>query len=211
MTVNVKETAQPGSEEAKPGTSTLMARFRDKARWRKSLIDTGLWFMAGVALTSLLSFTVPGRPIIVGSNSIPAGVYWLDTQNTSYAAGDYASFPFKPSQDWLRVRYGTDRVFTKQVLGVAGDTIYADAQKSLKICKQTTEGAPTCKAAGTPQVFDSVGRPMSAWIEANHQYTLKAGEVWMYGTNTRSLDSRYYGPVNLAMLYGKATPLFIWD
>jgi type IV secretory pathway protease TraF len=191
---------------------TLTQRFHDKERWKKSLMDVALWFMGGVLITTLISTYSPGRPIVVGTNSIPEGVYWLDLRVNSFHDGDYVSFPFKPAQEWLRARYGVASVFTKQVKGEAGDTVYSDDQQNLKVCHPAKQGEqPACEAIGTAQKVDSLGRELTAWVPANHQYTLREGELWVFGPNPRSLDSRYYGPIRSVAVEGKATPLYTWD
>lgn len=193
---------------AKP---SLKERFKDPARWKKSLTDLGLWFMYGALLTTMLSLYSPGHPIVVGTSSIKQGIYWLDKQAFSYNRGDFVSFPFKPAQEWLRTRYGDDRIFTKQVKGVAGDTIYADDKGQLKLCAVSRlDNTQRCDEAGQVMVHDSVGRPMTPWVPANHQYTLREGEVWVYAPHQKSLDSRYYGPIRTETISGKASPLFLW-
>jgi len=196
----------------KPKTPSLKERFQDPARWKKSLTDVAMWFLFGALITTMLGKYSPGYPIVVGTSSITPGIYWLDRQALGYAPGDYVSFPFKPSQDWLLQRYGNDRVFTKLVKGVPGDTIYADNHQRLKVCHARPYGGgePVCEDAGVAAVEDSLGRPLTSWVPANHQYTLRDGELWVYAPNVRSLDSRYYGPIPTSSVNGKATPLVLW-
>lgn len=194
-----------------PKKPSLKERFKDPARWKKSLSDLGLWFMYGVLITTMLNMYSPGYPIVVGTSSITPGLYWLDRQVSSFFPGDYVSFPFKPSQDWLLKRYGDDRVFTKMVKGVPGETVYSDSEQRLKVCHVSPPGLPpSCEELGVALKEDSIGRPMTAWIPANHQYTLRAGELWAYAPNPKSLDSRYYGPIRADSVHGKASPLFLW-
>ncbi|HDR9103497.1 S26 family signal peptidase [Paraburkholderia sp. A3RO-2L] len=208
---HTNELAPEGASSVSNEPDTMLSRMKDPTRWKKSFKDVVIWFMFGFVLSTLASTFSPGRPIVVGTNSIPAGIYWLDVRVTSFKVGDYFSFPFKPSQAWLRERYGVDRVFTKEVKGVAGDTVYSDADQNLKICHpDPLGGAPLCEAIGAAQKVDSAGRKLTAWVPANHQYTLREGELWAYGSNPRSLDSRYYGPIRSIIAQGKATPLFTW-
>jgi len=56
---------------------------------------------------------------------------------------------------------------------------------------------------------DSAGRllPHVAW--GGHQ--VAAGQVWLFGFNdSRSWDSRYFGPVPLASVRGEIKPVFTW-
>lgn len=215
MTDKAKEAAVKAVEAflaPKPPVPSLKERFKDPARWKKSFKDIGLWFVYGVVITTMLSKFSPGYPIVVGTNSIEPGLYWLDREAFSFARDDYVSFPFKPTQAWLRDRYGDDRIFTKMVKAVQGDTVYADAQLRLKVCHADPLGGGKqfCEDVGVPQLVDGKGRTLTPWVPANHQYTLRAGELWVYGSNVRSLDSRYYGPIKESSVAGKATPLFLW-
>jgi type IV secretory pathway protease TraF len=195
----------------KPALPSLRARFSDPARWRKSLTDLALWFAFGGLITTMLGMYSPGYPIVVGTTSITPGVYWLDRQAFSYSTNDFVTFPFMPAQPWLHERYGDGRIFTKIVKGVPGDTIYADTQLRLKVCHKSSVGdAPVCEDIGVAQTQDSLGRPLTPWVPAGHQYTLADGELWVYAPNVKSFDSRYYGPVRSDSVSGKAKPLFYW-
>lgn len=204
------DTKQPAVEPRPP---TLKERFKDPARWKKSLTDVGVWFLFGGLLTTMLSMYAPGYPIVVGTTSITPGVYWLDRTAFAYSVDNFVTFAFKPSQPWLLERYGDDRIFTKIVKGVAGDTVYADANLNLKVCHSTahTGSVAQCEAVGQALTQDSFGRPMTPWVPANHQYTLKDGELWVFAPNAKSLDSRYYGPIRMSAVNGKAKPIFYWQ
>lgn len=200
-------------ESAAALAPTLRERFKDPARWRKALSEVGIWFLVGGLLTTMLSMYTPGYPIVVGTSSITPGLYWLDRTAFAYSVDNFVTFAFKPAQPWLLERYGDDRVFTKMVKGVEGDTVYADATLKLKVCHSTTYigGDVRCQDVGQAQVRDSAGRPLTPWVPANHQYTLKAGELWVFGPNPKSLDSRYYGPIRTSAVNGKAKPIFFWQ
>lgn len=212
MTDNTTQSTAEKAVDSLPSPLSLKERFSDPKRWKKSLTDLALWFMYGILITTMLSMYSPGHPIVVGTASIKPGLYWLDKRVTTFYPNDFVSFPFKPAQEWLRARYGDTRVFTKQVKGVAGDTIYADDKLNLKICRTSPLGGGEvrCEALGQALTVDSVGRPMTAWIPANHQYTLKSGEVWVHAPAAKSLDSRYYGPIRTETIRGKASPIFLW-
>lgn len=194
-----------------PEPPTWRAHLRDPKRWKKSLADVALWFLFGLLLTGMLREFAPGRPIIVGSNSIPTGLYWLDTRVTTFKVGDYVSFPFQPKAAWLRERYGEYASHTKLVWGVGGDTVYADQAGALTVCRAPRGAARgNCESAGVPQGHDSKGRPMTPWASPGHHYTLADNELWIYAPNPKSLDSRYAGPVARQIIRGVATPLLLW-
>lgn len=185
-------------------------RLRDPQRWRKAMLDLALFFMAGLVLTTLISRFLPGYPILVATPSIDTGVYWLNKKVRHFYPGDFVTFPFAPGKgfEWLTERYGEHRIHTKKVLGVAGDTVFADSKGHLRVCRF---GMPDrCVPAGVPQGADSKGQLMPAWVPPNHQYTLQTGEIWVYGQNAKSLDSRYHGPVRTEAVKGKASLLLRW-
>lgn len=191
--------------------SEVRQRLSDAARWRKALMDLALFFMVGLVLTTLISRFLPGHPILVATPSIDTGVYWLNKKARHFSPGDFVTFPFAPGKgfEWLTERYGHHRIHTKKVLGVAGDTVFADSKGRLRVCRL---GDPArCVPAGVPQETDSTGQAMPAWVPPNHQYTLQRGELWVYGQNAKSLDSRYHGPVRTDAVKGKASLLLRWS
>lgn len=195
--------------ESVPFGQRLVARFRDRQRWKRSLYDLTIWFMFGMVVTMALRQYAPGYPIVVGTPSIPMGFYWVDRTEHQFSRGDYVSFDFNPTQPWLQGRYGRELVHTKIVLGIAGDVIRADQNLDLTLCHPAAGGKPgACVSAGHVYLQDSKGRPLYSWVPAGHEYTLRAGELWVYGTHPKSLDSRYHGPVLAAATSGKAAPLW---
>lgn len=206
-----KAATSPVTSGKKPESSReFIARLKDPKRWKTAVFDVILWFMFGIIVTTMLSRYTPGYPIIVGTPSIPTGVYWLDKTQHHFGRGDYVTFSFEPKQEWLKGRYGQELVHTKQVLGVSGDVVKADAELNLTLCQMNDGEPPKCVPAGKAWSADSKGRPLYSWVPANHEYTLKPGELWVWAPHLRSLDSRYHGPVLAAEMHGKAKPLFLF-
>jgi conjugative transfer signal peptidase TraF len=54
--------------------------------------------------------------------------------------------------------------------------------------------------------FDAAGRRLSRWPEG--RYRLPRDQLWLYAANDRSWDSRYWGPVAVADVTARVTPLF---
>jgi type IV secretory pathway protease TraF len=55
---------------------------------------------------------------------------------------------------------------------------------------------------------DTAGRPLPSWWGC---VTLGADEVFLLSTqHAQSLDSRYFGPVPVTRLLGRATPVWTW-
>lgn len=60
----------------------------------------------------------------------------------------------------------------------------------------------------TPLGTDSDGYSLP---DGRGRYVLNAGEAWLYsGYHARSFDSRYYGPVPMRDIRGRAVPLWVW-
>jgi conjugative transfer signal peptidase TraF len=76
----------------------------------------------------------------------------------------------------------------KIIAGMPGDTLWIDPATVLKA--------------------DSRGRPMDHFPFG--AYRLKPGEVWLYGSNPKSFDSRYFGPVPMANVRANLAPLWTW-
>jgi conjugative transfer signal peptidase TraF len=54
---------------------------------------------------------------------------------------------------------------------------------------------------------DSIGRPLQAFKTG--AYTVNPGTVWLVSQNTRSFDSRYFGPLPTANILGTAKPIWV--
>lgn len=163
-------------------------------------------------MTTFISKFITAHPIVVATNSIDAGIYWLDTKPKGYARGDVVSFSFNPRQEWMKGRY-TSASHTKIMYGMPGDTIVTDGEGEFMLCPVAAPGElmkTSCEKIGKPLAIDSKGLPLKPWLSENQSYTLKNGEFWFYAPNPKSFDSRYNGPVFIQELKGKAKPLYIW-
>lgn len=200
------------SPAKKPETMReFIARLKDPLRWKSAVMDLALWFMFGLVVTQMLSMYSPGYPLIVGTPSIPTGLYWADTR-ASVGRNDLITFPFEPTQEFLKGRYGRELVHTKILKGLPGDTIYADADQKLTLCPgaDATGRVLPCESVGQAFAKDSKGRPLYSWVPPKHQYTLRDGEYWVYATHERSLDSRYHGPIAASSVKGRVTPVLLF-
>jgi conjugative transfer signal peptidase TraF len=81
-----------------------------------------------------------------------------------------------------------------------------------------TDGHQVCTRAGAVTIDgvyvgralarDGAGRPLEHWT---HCRALDDDELFLLGgDNPASFDSRYFGPVNVAAIMGKAIPLWTW-
>lgn len=187
-------------------TSDLPKKTR---RWGRSLAKTGLWFCAAFFATAYIADKIPAYPIVVHTNSIDPGIYWLDTSARSIKRGDTVSFRFIPKTDQLKSRLG-ESGHTKQILGFPGETVKASLDGSYQVCSQPQNSVAQCYPVGDPMQFDSRGRPLDPWLSPGESLTLADDEYWVYAPNPRSLDSRYNGPVQYSQIKGKASPIYVW-
>ena len=82
------------------------------------------------------------------------------------------------------------------------------AQEGARVCRE--DGAITIDAApvGTARDRDGLGRPLPRWRGCR---VLGAGEVFLFNRDAPgSFDGRYFGPVSVTSIIGKATPLWTW-
>jgi conjugative transfer signal peptidase TraF len=76
----------------------------------------------------------------------------------------------------------------KVILGVPGDVIYVDPEIVL--------------------ATDTAGRSVEHFRFGFYQ--LKPGEIWLFGSNSHSWDSRFYGPISMNNIRANLTPLWTW-
>lgn len=199
---------------------------RNVQRWRQALQRMFFWMAGAFVVFVALGRVIPGELIFVVTDSIPRGVYWQDPRPFEVQRHQYVTFNFTPPQPWIAERYAREadsRRHTKTIGAVAGDLIVADAEQNYFACVKldprdvtapipsasaVTRAGMQCSSIGRPSAFDSANRPMTGWLAADAEYELKAGEVWIYGPNIRSLDSRYYGPLPMTNIQAHATPIY---
>ena len=134
------------------------------------------------------------QPLLIWNttNSLPKGIYRI---TPGYGIGDIVAFdipehfrPLVQERGWIPVY---DRLLKRMVSG-AGDVI----------CIGEGVVSLNGKVFGTTRPLDSLGRPLPQ-LEGCHR--VQAGHVWvMLKDNPLSLDSRYFGQVDEATIYGKA-------
>lgn len=137
-------------------------------------------------------------PVLIWNttSSLPKGFYKVEP---GYTYGDIVAFdipeyfrPLVQERGWIPLY---DRLL-KRVVGRAGDTI----------CIHQTDITLNGEWFGKTSLGDSKGRPMP---QLDGCHTVRVGHVWvMLKGNPLSLDSRYFGEVDEALIYGKAR--LIW-
>ena len=130
------------------------------------------------------------------TSSLPKGFYKVEP---GYTYGDIVAFdipkhfrPLVQERGWIPLY---DRLL-KRVVGKAGDTI----------CIQQTDITLNGEWFDKTSLSDSKGRPMP---QLDGCHTVQTGHLWvMLKDNPLSLDSRYFGDVDEATVYGKAS--LVW-
>lgn len=151
-----------------------------------------------LGLTGLAMLADPApRLVWNASASAPRGLY-LITPNAAVAHGDLvlAMLPAAPRRFAAARGYLPDGVpILKRIVATAGSEICTDGH-TLTVAGRTLPRLATDRAA----------RPLPLWQGCR---ALAADEVFLLMADVRdSFDSRYFGPVPIAQIIGKATPLW---
>jgi|HubBroStandDraft_1064217.scaffolds.fasta_scaffold385415_2 conjugative transfer signal peptidase TraF len=167
-----------------------------------------------VALAAAAAMVGAGAYAIFGSGlrvnftpSMPLGIYQLEPLPTSGVARGVIVAVCAPDE---AAGLGRNRGYlssgpcphdTEQLLkvvaGVPGDNVAVSA-----------EGVAVngCLLPDSqPIALDRAGRRISHWPRGD--FRLGQGQVWLYASNPRSWDSRYWGPAPVAGLLAMAVPL----
>lgn len=156
-----------------------------------------LWKMVAIAVALLLGMQYLAARFIVGHDpqgqrSLKETLYVVDRHAEEFARGEYAAF----RAGRLHPEADPDRIFVKRIEAVAGDRVrVADGEVFVR-----------------GQRMGSVERGAEVFGAEPGTYardlTLAADQYWMMGSNDRSFDSRYFGPVADSHLVGKVYPIY---
>lgn len=132
------------------------------------------------------------------TNSLPKGIYRIES---GYEMGDIIAFdipvsilPLVRERGWIP---DYDRLL-KRVVAIEGD----------EVCFRDKAVFINREYAGERSTVDSKNRPMP---QLSGCHVLTKEQVWvMLKDQSLSLDSRYFGAVDVATVYGKATPVFTY-
>lgn len=134
------------------------------------------------------------------TSSVPRGLYVL-TPSTTLTRGMLVVFPPPVAVASLLVTRGylaPQTPLLKPVAALPGETVCVQDDG---VFIQGVFVAPVSPV-------DHLGRPLPRWRGC---VTLGAGEVFLLSTwHPRSFDGRYFGPVAVASLLGRATPVWTW-
>ncbi|QQP93222.1 conjugative transfer signal peptidase TraF (plasmid) [Skermanella sp. TT6] len=144
------------------------------------------------------------------SASMPLGFWWVDT-TPSFRTGDAVTVCL-PNAVATMARSrgyvgsgtcsGDAEPLLKTVLALEGDTV------TVTPSGLAVNGRPVHGSASL--VTDTAGCPITAVPPG--RYVVQPGTLWILATrDRRSFDSRYFGPLPLAVVQGAARPLLIWE
>ncbi|ARW15229.1 MULTISPECIES: S26 family signal peptidase [Acetobacteraceae] len=131
--------------------------------------------------------------------SVPVGLYRLHRNPTPHV-GDLVAVRLPAREAMLLAKRGylpPGVPLLKPVAAIAGQSVCRIGQRV------TIDG----KFTGDAQSLDHRGRPLPVWQGCRH---LAFGEVFvMNPAEPRSLDGRYFGPLPLSTVIGRATPVWL--
>ena len=161
-----------------------------------------LWVMAScfsaAAATGATFVTSPPKLIWNVSASVPVGLYAVQPADALEVADLVAVMPPKPVASFLSGSGYLPRgvPLMKHILALPGQTV---CRERLRITIDHVE-------VGEAQARDSRGRDLPVWEGCR---TLRAGEVFLMNLGVPdSLDGRYFGPLPITSIIGRAVPLW---
>jgi conjugative transfer signal peptidase TraF len=155
-----------------------------------------------LAAVTLISFSMIGKPKPVllwnASASAPIGLYRVRPIGRLDVAALVVARPPESLADMLAVRGYLPREvpLIKQVLGLAGQTV---CRVGLTVTLDEIE-------SGSARERDHLGRKLPTW-QGCHKLT--DGEVFLMNADEpASLDGRYFGPLPVSSIVGRADPFW---
>jgi conjugative transfer signal peptidase TraF len=157
-----------------------------------------LLFGALSAVTSALAALLGSHLVWNTTPSLPRGLYWLTRDTCALDVGDIAVFPVPPALRPLvaeRHYLPTGHVLLKPVAALAGDTV----------CIRDDVAFVNDRPFGPVLRADLEGRELPV---DPHCGPVPPRHVYVASHHPRSFDSRTFGPVPVAAVEGKATPVW---
>jgi len=175
-------------------------RLLPRSRVRRPLVLGLAW--CGLWAGSAALWHAFGPPLLLNlTTSVPRGLYVL-TPPAPPARGMLVAFPPPAAVAALVVTRGYLAPRTpllKPVAALPGETV----------CVQNDGVFIEGDFVAPVTSVDALGRPLPRWRGC---VTLGVGEVFPLSTWTpRSFDGRYFGPVPVASLLGRVTPVWTWE
>jgi conjugative transfer signal peptidase TraF len=158
-----------------------------------------------VVAVAALTSTVGSRPAPWltwnASESVPVGRYSVHGIDKLVIADLVVAFPPEPLASLLAdgAYLPLGAPLLKRVVAISGQVV---CRHQLRITVDGTE-------MGVARAHDHRGAPLPAWQGCR---TLSEGEVFLMNWDEpASLDSRYFGPIPVLAIVGRAEPLWTFD
>lgn len=135
---------------------------------------------------------------------------WKKEVPASMMRDDFVFFEYEPIPGGLYFKKG-DRLIRK-IAGLPGDLVVFSTGLHLVCPSQTKDNLDTCKefkreaADRNNKKFPIPFQPEDK--TASEKLVIPEGQLYVYGTNSRSYDSRYFGLISKAQIIGKLSPIF---
>lgn len=124
--------------------------------------------------------------------SLDYRVFLIDTYSNKVGMGEYVAY------DSLHPISKEKMMVTKRVAGVEGDVVSFNKYGDVFINNIKIKTI-------NPILLQKLGVPLDSLLT---KYTLSNGQLFVVGTNPRSYDSSYHGPIKITDLKGISYPLF---
>jgi len=162
------------------------------------IVPLALTVGAATTMALLLETKPAPRLLWNASESVPKGLYVVEPARRLIVADLVVAFPPEPIASFLADGGYLPRgiPLIKRILALPKQIV---CRRDLAI---TVDALDT----GAARERDSRGRPLPAWQGC---HMVRRDEVFlMNSTEPASLDSRYFGPLPLTAIAGRATPLW---
>ena len=162
---------------------------------RLSLIVT---FIPVVAIGVTSAFDMPTKLVYNGSASAPIGFYWIDQVPVSRGDAVLIRLPEHVRDLVVSRQYLPPNVpLIKRVMGIKGD----------KICRRGQEILINNVTVVIALNVDDQGQKLPIWSGCT---TLGLDSFFLFQSHPKSFDGRYFGPINRALIIGRARKLKIF-
>ncbi|WP_093339733.1 S26 family signal peptidase [Variovorax sp. PDC80] len=159
----------------------------------------------GIAALAAPALHAPAaRWVYNPSDSVPRGWYRIESAETVADAlhvGDIvlARLPPEPAALAAQRGYLPERIPLLKRIGATAPQRVCVAQRTIYV-----DDVQVARA----READGLGRGLPLW---SHCRALRAGELFLLSaTNPASFDSRYFGPIDVAAVLGRAQPMWTW-
>lgn len=155
----------------------------------------------GTALVAASTADIwPLRVVYNASASVPLGWYAVDPMNVIRVGDLVIARPPIPAERLL-----VERGYLAAGVPVLKFVMAREGQRVCRYCNAVTIDA---SPVGMARDSDGAGRQLPRWSGCR---VLGPGEVFLFNKAAPgSFDGRYFGPVSIASIIGKATPLWTW-